>query len=117
MAFGLALRPFLQHFVVSAGSSGAGTLIDVSKMETGAAIANVWEGLDGVRDMVFEEFAFDRLQDERGRPIKDISHEGCRYLTNAELLKVLNVQVPVENYRLGRYGSRQQSRRRRGRKR
>jgi len=109
--------PFLQHYVVSAGSSGVGTLIDVGKMRTGATIANVWEGLSGVRDLVFEEFAFDRLQDERGRAIKDISHDGCRYLSRDEILKVLNAQVPVERYRLGRYGERQSTRQRRGRRR
>lgn len=108
--------PFLSHFVVSAGSGGVGTLVDVGKMRTGAAIANVWEGLPGLRDLVFEEFAFDRLQDERGQPIKDISHEGCRYLTKAELLKVLRVQVPVESHTLGRYGERRFQRRGRRRR-
>ena len=57
-----------------------------------------------VRDMVFEEFAFDRLQDERGAWIKDISHEGCRYLTRDEVLRVLRAHIPVEQRDGGRYG-------------
>ena len=96
--------PFLQHFVVVAGAGGTGTLINVSKNQTGATITSVWGGINRLQDLKFEEFAFDRLQDERGRMIKDISHEGCRYLTRAELLKVLNVDLPRERYQLDRYG-------------
>jgi LVIVD repeat len=96
--------PFLQHFVVAAGTEGIGTLVDVSKNETGPTITSVWGGIDRLRDLEFEEFAFDRLQDERGRMIKDISHEGCRYLTPDELLKVLRAEIPKNDYQLGRYG-------------
>jgi Ca2+-binding EF-hand superfamily protein len=37
--------------------------------------------------------AFDRLQDERGRWEKDISHEDCRYLTRDEVLAVLRADL------------------------
>ena len=79
-------------------------------------MAATFDDLSGVRDLHLEELALDRLVDEDGRWLKDISHEGCRYLTSAELLKVLRVQVPVESYRLGRYGERS-LRRGRGRRR
>ena len=98
--------PFLQHFVVSAGSGGIGTLVDVSKNKTGLAVTSVWGGINRLRDIEFEEFAFDRLQDERGRMIKDISHEGCRYLTRDELLRVLNAAIPDHTDQVGRYGRR-----------
>jgi hypothetical protein len=108
--------PFLQHFVVSAGAGGIGTLINVSKNQTGATITSVWGGINRLRDLEFEEFAFDRLQDESGNMIKDISHEGCRYLTRDELLKVLRADIPANAYQLGRYGRLSPTIRRRRRK-
>jgi len=95
--------PFLQHFVVSVGASGTGTLVDVGRREAGADVTAAWDDLRGVRDMVFEEFALDRLVDERGRWEKDISHEGCRYLTPEEILRVLRADVPVRHQAAGRY--------------
>ena len=89
---------------IGAGAGGIGTLLDVSKNQTGPSITTVWAGINGRRDLEFEEFAFDRLQDERGRMIKDISHEGCRYLTPAELRRVLAAKIPGPGYRTDRYG-------------
>ncbi|MCA8958079.1 MAG: hypothetical protein KDC87_18530, partial [Planctomycetes bacterium] len=98
--------PFLQHFVVAAGAGGIGTLVDVSNNRTGATVSTVWAGIEGLRDLQLEEFAFDRLVDERGRWIKDISHAGCRYLSRDELLRVLRAPIPADRprYRTGRYG-------------
>ena len=96
--------PFLEHYVVAAGAGGVGTLLDVSKTSAGVEQAAVWTGLDGVRDLVFEEFAFDRLQDEEGKWLKDISHDGCRYLTRDEMLRVLRAPLPDAEDMLGRYG-------------
>ncbi len=87
--------PFLQHFVVAVGAGGLGTMVDVTKMSsTGATVAAVWSGIEGVRDLALEELAHDRLCDEDGRAIKDVSHEGCRYLTPAERQRVLAAPVP-----------------------
>ena len=96
--------PFLQHFVTASGAGGIGTLIDVSKNQTGPTLAARWAGSERIRDLEFEEFAFDRLQDERGRAIKDISHEGCRYLTPDEMLRVLRADIPVGIDDVDRYG-------------
>ncbi|MGE3173488.1 MAG: hypothetical protein AB7O97_12760 [Planctomycetota bacterium] len=96
--------PFLQHFVLAAGSGGVATLVDASKMPTGLEPLAEIGGAAGVRDLVLEEFAFDRLQDERGRQEKDISHEGCRYLEPAEMLRVLRADVPIDREEEGRYG-------------
>lgn len=96
--------PFLQHFVVVPGSGGVASVLDASKMPTGLQALADLAGADGVQDFAFEEFAFDRLQDERGRPEKDISHDGCRYLSPAEMLKVLRAPVPIDREAEGRYG-------------
>ena len=96
--------PFLQQFVLAVGSGGMATLADASKMPTGLQPLAEVPGASGVRDLVVEEFAFDRLQDERGRWEKDISHEDCRYLTVEEMKKVLQAKVPVRREAEGRYG-------------
>ena len=96
--------PFLQHFVLAVGASGTGTLLDASKMPTGLQGLAELPGGGAVRDLAVEEFAFDRLQDERGRWEKDISHEGCRYLTPEEMLRTLRAEVPIGREREGRYG-------------
>jgi hypothetical protein len=97
--------PFLQHFAVVPGAGGLGTLVDVSKTATGANVVATWDGVNGLRDLQFEELAFDRLQDEEGRWEKDISHEGCRYLTRDEILRVLRAPIELDPDRLGRYGN------------
>jgi len=96
--------PFLQQFVLAVGSDGKSTFFDASKMPTGLQTLADVTGVAGVRDLALEEFAFDRLQDERGRWEKDISHEGCRYLTRDEMLKVLRADVPIDRQAEGRYG-------------
>jgi hypothetical protein len=68
-------------------------------------VAAVWEGVPDLRDLELEEFAFDRLQDESGGWIKDISHEGCRYLSRDEVLRVLRAEIAVEDYERDRYGN------------
>ena len=85
--------PFLQQFVLAVGAGGGGAILDASKMPTGLQSLASW--LDPLQtiDLAVEEFAFDRLQDERGRWEKDISHEDCRYLTQAELLRVLRARI------------------------
>ena len=96
--------PFLQHFVLATGSGGLGTLVDASKMPTGLQpMAELTSSVE-LRDLVVEDFAFDRLQDERGRWEKDISHEDCRYLTRDEILRVLNAPIPTQREDEGRYG-------------
>jgi LVIVD repeat len=48
-------------------------------------------GAPGTRSVAAEAFAFDRMLDETGRQLKDISHEGVRYLTTSEIHGVLTV--------------------------
>lgn len=96
--------PFLQQFVVVAGAGGLGTVLDASKMPTGLQPLALWDDLGQVRDLVLEEFPFDRLQDERGRMEKDIAHDGCRYLSPEEIQRVLSADVPLSREEQDRYG-------------
>ncbi len=48
-----------------------------------------------VSDAAVEAFAFDRMQDPTGRQLKDISHEGARYLSVEEIHRVLSVPGDV----------------------
>ncbi len=85
--------PFLQQFVVASGAGGLGTVFDASAMPTGFRTLATLSGPANLRDFAVEEFAFDRLQDERGKPEKDISHADCRYLTEDEMLRVLRADI------------------------
>ncbi len=51
----------------------------------------VLPGLREVFAMAVEEFPLDRMLDERGRPEKDVSHEGSRWLWLAEIERILSV--------------------------
>lgn len=48
-------------------------------------------GLLGAYAMAIEEFPLDRMIDENGRPEKDVSHEGSRWLWRAEIERILAV--------------------------
>jgi Ca2+-binding EF-hand superfamily protein len=48
-------------------------------------------GLAHVYSIAVEEFALDRMIDERGRPEKDVSHEPSRWLWLAEIERILSV--------------------------
>jgi len=94
--------PFLQHFALAVGAGGAFTLVDVSRMSSaGAEVAAVIGGVQGLVDLAVEELALDRLCDEDGGWIKDVSHDGCRYLTPDELTRVLHAEIPHDRNRGG----------------
>ena len=83
--------PFVAKYVL-AGCAGRGVIVDVTK--TGdisrAAPTNPTPFTGG---RVFEEMPFDQMLDEDGRQLKDISHEGARYLGRDEILKILRVPL------------------------
>jgi hypothetical protein len=56
-------------------------------VSNGAALG----GLPGARDVAAEAFAFDRMLDETGRQLKDISHANSRYFDPAEIFRMLTV--------------------------
>lgn len=51
--------------------------------------------LSPLSDVAVEAFAFDRMLDETGAALKDISHEGARYMGLDEIAHVLAVPVDV----------------------
>jgi hypothetical protein len=88
--------PFLQHFVLAAGAGGVGTFLDVSRLSaSGIEVAATVGGVSGLLDLAVEELALDRLCDEDGRWIKDVSHPDCRYLGPSEVGAVLRVPIPA----------------------
>ncbi len=72
--------------------AGEGGLLfqDVTRSEAGVNGARL-PGVAGARDVAAEAFAFDRMLDETGRQLKDISHAGARFLDPAEIHRVLSV--------------------------
>ena len=84
--------PFLQRFAV-VSSPRAATVIDFSRTEQVEVKGPMFGTERPVRDIVLEEFSFDRMVDERGRALKDISHPTSRYLDREEALRVLSVPL------------------------
>jgi hypothetical protein len=54
------------------------------------------EGLP-IQGIALEEFPLDRMVDESGKQLKDISHPDSRYLTRAEIDRVLHVPLSDED--------------------
>ncbi|MBI3272889.1 MAG: hypothetical protein HYZ53_28130 [Planctomycetes bacterium] len=86
--------PFLTYFALAVGP-GTTEVIDVTKPGQPSRLAQV-PGLAGAKGIAVESFCFDRTLDEDGKPLKDISHEGARYLTRDELVRILRVQLHTE---------------------
>ena len=82
--------PFLQRFAVIAGRAGA-VAVDLSRSDKAEVLGPVFAENLPVHDVVFESFSFDRMVDESGRQLKDISHEGARFFTKKEVDRLLGV--------------------------
>lgn len=76
--------------------AGEGGLLfqDVTRSEAPSSGARL-PGVPGARAVAPEAFAFDRLLDETGRQLKDISHAGARFLAPEEIHRVLAVPGEV----------------------
>ncbi len=85
--------PQLVTRLAVAGEGGLG-LVDASRAGEPVRLARI-AGVPGARHADAEAFAFDRMIDETGRQLKDISHEGARYFTPAEVFRVLTVPGDV----------------------
>ncbi len=83
--------PFLQTYAAVTGASGL-RLVDASRPTKPTVVATV-AGTGLGWDVAMEEFPLDRTVDSAGRPIMDISHADARWLTQAELLRVLSMPV------------------------
>jgi len=81
--------PFLQTVLFTCGSQGV-----YATDATVSAQPNQLGALPSMRDayvIAVESFPLDRMLDERGRKLKDVSHEGSRWMALAEIDRVLSV--------------------------
>ncbi len=81
--------PFLLDAMFVAGEQGV-TIADVTNSER----PNQLGAIPAIRDayaVAVEAFPLDRMVDERGRRLKDVSHEGSRWLERSEIARVLDV--------------------------
>jgi hypothetical protein len=84
--------PFLQRYAIVAGRDAA-LSVNVSSSDKPQLLGPLFgEGLQ-VRGIALEEFPLDRMVDESGRQLKDISHPDARYLTRAEIDRILHVAL------------------------
>jgi hypothetical protein len=82
--------PFLQSYAVVAAAGGL-QVIEVTR--PGEPVARAAVGIPGTLAVQGEEFPLDRMIDFRGKPLKDVSHEGARYLNAEEIRRVLSAPV------------------------
>ena len=83
--------PFLQTMLFACGENGV-----FATDATVSSQPNQLGALTAMRQsyvMAIESFSLDRMLDERGRPLKDVSHEGSRWMYLAEIEKVLSVSA------------------------
>jgi hypothetical protein len=93
LAGGTLVRSFNPPLLVTrlaVATEGGVLLQDVTDSEAARNEARLL-GVPGARDVAAEAFAFDRMVDETGRQLKDISHAGARYFTPEEIFRVLTV--------------------------
>jgi hypothetical protein len=85
--------PFLQKIVLACGEDGVfATDVGVSTQLNQLGV------LGGLRDCyvaAVETFPLDRMVDEHGRQLKDVSHEGSRWLRAREIERILSVPPGV----------------------
>ena len=82
--------PFLQSFVLVA-TAGGFQVVEVTRPSEPAVRGAV--SIPGTVAVAAEEFPLDRMIDSRARPLKDVSHEGARYLDAGEVRRVLAAPV------------------------
>ena len=82
--------PFLQTHLAITGAAGL-HLAEISRPGEPALRGTV--AAVGLTGAAIEEFPLDRLVDARGKPLKDVSHEGARYLNAEEIRRVLTAPV------------------------
>lgn len=97
--------PFLQHLVL-VGTDEGWEAIDVTRRGQPALVGRVKAAAipppkmggeyrpNRFVGLAIETMPLDRMIDEDGQPLKDISHPNARYLTLDELRRVLGVKLP-----------------------
>jgi hypothetical protein len=90
--------PFLRRYALVAGREAVAVL-DLSASDKPVLVGTLFgEGLR-VRDLVVEEFPLDRMIDESGRQLKDISHPQSRFFSIEEATRILRVPLAAEDVR------------------
>ncbi len=97
--------PFLQHLIF-VGDEEGWAIYDVTRRGQPALVGRVKAPpipparaggeprMTRLVDLAIESMPLDRMIDEDGQPLKDISHPNARYLGLDELRKVLGVKLP-----------------------
>lgn len=85
--------PFLQSVLLTAGEDGVAAT-DVSASEDLTQLG-VLAGLRDCYVIALEEFPLDQMVDEHGAPLKDVSHEGSRWLRREEFARILDVPEAI----------------------
>lgn len=86
--------PFLQSYAFIAGGNVI-EMVDVSKSKNPEGVGQ-FGGLLGAGSIAVEAMPLDRLVDEAGSPVKDISHDASRFFSRQEIDKILRVSVEVQ---------------------
>ncbi|MBI3270598.1 MAG: hypothetical protein HYZ53_16450 [Planctomycetes bacterium] len=82
--------PNLAYLCVVSGPAG-GILVDVTKAQTPMIVDRL--PLRDPEAVAAEEMRLDQLLDVSGRPLKDISHEGARFFTREEMVRILKASL------------------------
>jgi len=85
--------PFLQSVLFSPGEQGV-LATDVSVSAEPRQLGS-FSSLRDAYVIAVEEFPLDKMRDESGRPLKDVSHQGSRWMYLAEIERVLGVPGEV----------------------
>ena len=83
--------PIRQRMLFVAGE--AGVYLSDATLSSEPRQLGVVPGLQAAYAVAVEEFPLDRMIDEQGRPLKDISHEGSRWLRRGEIERLLGVDA------------------------
>ena len=86
--------PFLKQYAIVAGRGGGNVeIVDVTNRSGPFPQAGVVDGTGGARGIDLEGMPLDRLVGFDGKPLKDVSHEGARLFTRAEIVRILRAEV------------------------
>ncbi len=82
--------PFLQTLLLSPG--GDGVFITDATVSAQPVQRGAISGIVGTYVIAVESFPLDKMLDEAGRPLKDVSHAGSRWMVLPEIERILSVK-------------------------
>ncbi len=81
--------PFLQRLFLVPGAQGV--LVTDASLSTQPGSLGALGGIRHAYALALESFPLDKMLDEDGRPLKDVSHAGSRWLLRPEIERILSV--------------------------